>query len=112
MNPARFLIDAQLPPRLARAIAAEGYQAEHLEDLGMRHAKDPAILDYAQEQEAAIVTKDEDFVERFRRQPGAPVIVWLRIGNATNRVLLDWIMPGLPTIVARVEAGDRLIEVR
>jgi len=112
LNPVRFLIDAQLPPRLARAIAAEGYQAEHLEDLGMRHAKDPAIWDYAQEHKAAIITKDEDFVERFRRQPGAPVIIWLRIGNATNRVLLDWIMPALPNIIIRLDAGDRFIEVR
>ena len=39
----RFLVDAQLPPRLARSLAAEGYQAEHVEDLGMRHAEDEAI---------------------------------------------------------------------
>ncbi len=112
MRPIRFLIDAQLPPRLARVIAAEGYLAEHLEDLGIRHAKDSAIWDYAKEKDAVLITKDEDFVNRFRRQQDTPVIVWLRIGNATNRVLIDWIMPALPTIVARLETGDRFVEVR
>jgi predicted nuclease of predicted toxin-antitoxin system len=39
----RFLVDAQLPPHLARALVEVGYQAEHVEDAGLRHAKDAAI---------------------------------------------------------------------
>jgi len=73
----RFLVDAQLPPALARTLNAEGHEAEHLEDIGLRHAKDPAIWDYALRHQAAIITKDEDFVDRFRRLPDGPVIVWL-----------------------------------
>ena len=84
----RFLVDAQLPPALARALITEGHQAEHLEDIGLRQAKDPVIWDYALRHQAAIITKDEDFVDRFRRLQYGPVIVWFRIGNASKRTLL------------------------
>ena len=36
----------------------------------MRHAKDLVIWEYAMAQQAVIVSKDEDFVERVRRKPG------------------------------------------
>jgi len=61
---------------------------------------------------AAILTKDEDFAERCLRSQNPPIVIWLRIGNATNPVLLGWLMQILPTVLARIESGDRLIEVR
>ena len=108
----RFLVDAQLPPALARTLAGEGHQAEHLEDVGLRHAEDTAVWDYAVRHQAVLLTKDEDFVERFRRRADGPVIVWLRIGNSSRKALLAWLMPSLPAIVERIQAGDRLIELR
>jgi predicted nuclease of predicted toxin-antitoxin system len=93
-------------------VAEAGYQAEHLEDVGLLSASDAAIWNYAERQQAVIVTKDEDFVERFRRQNRGPAIVWLRIGNAANAALLAWFLPILPAIVTRLQSSDRLIEVR
>jgi predicted nuclease of predicted toxin-antitoxin system len=78
----------------------------------MSEADDSAIWDYALQKQAAIFTKDEDFAERCNNSPNAPVIVWLRIGNATNPELLDWFKPRLPAILERLDDGDRLIEVR
>jgi hypothetical protein len=40
------------------------------------------------------------------------VVIWLRIGNATNPELLGWFMPQWPSMLVRLQAGDRLIEVR
>ena len=108
----RFLVDAQLPIKLARALADSGHEAEHLEDAGLRHAKDGDIWTFSLRNHCIIVTKDEDFVDRFRRRGSGPVIVWLRIGNSSNRVLLAWFLPLLPAVLARIEAGDKLIEVR
>jgi predicted nuclease of predicted toxin-antitoxin system len=31
----RFLVDAQLPPALARHLVAAGHEAQHVADLGM-----------------------------------------------------------------------------
>ena len=60
----RFLVDAQLPPALARWLAAQGHEAEHVVDCELAQASDPAIWDYAISVGAIIVTKDEDFAQR------------------------------------------------
>jgi predicted nuclease of predicted toxin-antitoxin system len=62
--------------------------------------------------DAIIVTKDEDFPHRLRQSSSAPVIVWLRIGNTSRRALLRWFEPLIPQVEALVLQGDRLIEVR
>ena len=108
----KFIIDAQLPPSLAAALRQAGCDAVAVREVGLREGKDTAIWQYALENDAAILTKDEDFAERCLRSPNSPVVVWLRIGNATNPVLLEWLMPILPAVLARIESGDRLIEVR
>ena len=107
-----LLIDAQLPPALATWLIQQGHIAQHIEDVGLRNADDIEIWNYALTSGATIVTKDEDFAERTARTRTGPIIVWLRIGNATNRALLEWLEPRWPRIVALLEAGDRLIEVR
>jgi predicted nuclease of predicted toxin-antitoxin system len=58
----RFLVDAQLPPLLARYLVAAGYPAEHVSDLGLDAASDREIWARAADLGAVIVTKDEDFV--------------------------------------------------
>lgn len=108
----RFLVDAQLPPAFARALVEQGHQAEHLEDVGLRHVEDTAIWDYAVRNQAVLLTKDEDFVEHFKRRAGGPVIVWLRLGNSSKKALLAWFMPSLSAIVERIQAGDRFVELR
>jgi len=108
----RFLVDAQLPRQLARLLTESGHHAEHLESVGLRHAKDSDVWDYALREHAVIITKDEDFMERLRRRREGPAIVWLRIGNAANAVLLASFMPLLKTVVDRLESGEKLIEIR
>jgi len=39
------------------------------------------------------------------------VVVWLRIGNTSNRALRAWLIPQLPQITALIEHGNRLVEV-
>ena len=57
----RFLVDAQLPPALARWLAANGHTAEHVADRQLEAASDSAIWDWALREAAVIITKDEDF---------------------------------------------------
>ncbi|AMY08177.1 hypothetical protein LuPra_01369 [Luteitalea pratensis] len=52
----RFVVDAQLPPALARRIAAAGHLCEHVADCGVLTAPDPTIRAYANEVGAAIIT--------------------------------------------------------
>ncbi len=62
--------------------------------------------------QAVIVTKDEDFAERASRTINSPIIVWLRIGNATNPALLKWLQPRWSQVLMLLEEGHRLIQVR
>lgn len=58
-----------------------------------------------------LVTKDEDFADRSLRQSNAPVIVWIRLGNATNAHLRAWIVPRVSGVAALVAQGNKLVEV-
>ncbi len=88
----RFLIDAQLPPIMARWLEEAGHQAEHLEDVGLRDAEDGVVWAHA-------------------LRVGA-IIVWLRVGNASNRALHAWLTPRLPGVLEVLSDGQhRLVEV-
>ena len=106
-----FLVDAQLPPALARKLSALGSESLHVLDIGLLEASDGQIWDYALAHKAVIVTKDEDFAIRASVSPIAPSIVWIRIGNCPNATLLAWFERELPTVVAALDAGNRLVEI-
>lgn len=108
----KFIVDAQLPPALARALRDRGVDAAAVRDIGLREADDRDIWKYAVENNAAIISKDEDFAERLLADPSAPIVIWLRVGNTSNQNLLAWLMPLWPDVARRIEAGDRLVEVR
>jgi len=107
----RFLVGAQLPPSLARWLAAEGHHAEHVVECGLAEADDGAIWRYARQAGAIIVTKDEDFSARKTLDPSGPVIVWVRLGNTRRQALLQWFESMLPELVAAIRRGDGLIEL-
>ncbi|MSP73885.1 MAG: hypothetical protein EXR76_17270, partial [Myxococcales bacterium] len=43
----RFLVDARLPPALARWLTAAGHPSEHVADVGLAGAPDPAVWERA-----------------------------------------------------------------
>ncbi|MGC1951631.1 MAG: DUF5615 family PIN-like protein [Gammaproteobacteria bacterium] len=107
----RFLVDAQLPPALARWLVGKGHEAEHVADCGLVEASDRAIWRYALVTGAVILTKDEDFSVRKTLEPVGPVIVWVRLGNTRREALLQWFEAMLPDVVSAVDRGDGLIEI-
>jgi len=107
----RFLLDAQLPPVLCRVFTTSGHDCEHVEQAGLLRAEDPEIWRYAPRHAAVIVTKDEDFPKLKTLNPSGPQVVWLRVGNCSNRALLAWFAPLLPDVIDRLNRGEGLIEV-
>jgi predicted nuclease of predicted toxin-antitoxin system len=108
----RFLVDAQLPPAMVHLLVVNGHDAQHVADVGLRDATDAELWRYAIQHDAVILTKDEDFPHRLLQGGPSPVVVWLRIGNTSRRALLEWFEPILSGVVALVEQGERLVEVR
>ena len=105
-----FLIDAQLPPGLARWLAEKGHRSDHVNDLGLGAAPDDEIEARARAMQAVFWSKDSDFADRARRVPGLQV-VWLRFGNTTNASLQIRLEPFLPAIEVALMHGESLIEV-
>jgi predicted nuclease of predicted toxin-antitoxin system len=108
----KFLVDAQLPPALARWLREAGHEAQAVREVGLREAEDGDIWNHALKAGAVIVTKDEDFPQRAQQADASPVIVWLCIGNASNRALREWFLPQLPQIIEWIEQGVRVLEIR
>jgi predicted nuclease of predicted toxin-antitoxin system len=107
-----FLVDAQLPPSLARWITDRGHHAVHVFDLGLHRADDPTVWELALRDGSVIVTKDEDFVDAWLVSAAPPALLWVRKGNCSNRALLSWIEPLWAEAVRRLDQGERFIELR
>lgn len=107
----RFLVDAQLPPALARYLSTRGHAAEHVYDIGMGAAPDREVWSYAASNGSVLVTKDDDFVTRRIIHDDGPAIVWIRVGNTTNQVLFEYMNRYISTIESLLKAGEHLVEV-
>ena len=77
-------------------------------DLSLRDAEDDAIWEEAKRHRYILVTKDEDFARMVLRLGPPPQVLWLRLGNATNKVLLSWLEPILAEALLALAEGTRL----
>ena len=54
----KFLVENQLPLKLARHLAARGHEARHVLDIGLERADDPEVWARAIADGCAVVSKD------------------------------------------------------
>lgn len=97
----KFLVDAQLPRRLASRLRKMGYDAVHTLDLphGNR-TTDAEINDLSEHEDRIVVTKDSDFVHSFLLTRKPPKLLLISTGNSTNKELEALLLPQVPAIVA------------
>lgn len=107
----RFLVDAQLPPALAKWLSAAGHSAEHVADCGLGAASDREVWSYALREECVVVTKDEDFPSRLLLEGSGPRIVWVRLGNTRRRDLIGWFELKHRELIEALERGESLVEL-
>jgi predicted nuclease of predicted toxin-antitoxin system len=108
----RFLVDAQLPPALARYLGELGHQADHVIDIGLEGARDKEIWDFAETNSAIIVTKDGDFAAMRGTRDDGPAVIWVRMGNTTTGVLFAALARAWPAVIAALDADEGVVEVR
>lgn len=106
-----LLIDAQLPPRLARRLSDLGHEATHVADIGLAEASDATIWNIAIERAAILVTKDQDFAIARAASNEGPAIIWIRIGNTPNEVLIARLINSLDAIAEAFARGDAIVEL-
>jgi predicted nuclease of predicted toxin-antitoxin system len=105
----KFLVDAQLPRRLARCLRREGFEVLHTLDLPLRNRTPDSILsDFSVRDQYILVTKDEDFVSSFHLQRRPSKLLLVSTGNITNAELQVLFLASLAEIVAGFEQFDFL----
>jgi predicted nuclease of predicted toxin-antitoxin system len=102
----KFLVDENLPPRLAAWLNTLGHDALHARDLGATGAPDATLLAAARKSERVIITQDRDFDDAASAR-----VMRLCFGNAPTPVLLALLEPHLDAALACLEAGERLVLV-
>ncbi len=108
----KFLIDNQLPPKLAQWLTSQGHSGIHVQDVDMADRRDIDILEFAVRNGMVLVSKDEDFFHLALSMPGKARVVWVRLGNCRIRPLLSAFTKALPILVAAIQSGQAVIEMR
>lgn len=108
----KIWLDAQLPPSLAPWLQTTfGVDAVALRDLALRDADDQAIFDAARSADAAVMSKDQDFVELIQRLGPPPQLLWLTCGNVSNRNLERILTSALPKALEMLGNGEPIVEI-
>ena len=108
----KFLIDNQLPSALALYLRRRGHECQHVIDIGLDEAKDLRLWNWAAGEKSVLVSKDEDFVSLANRPGDDGRLVWVRLGNCRNAALIAAFEHAHDTIIAALDAGQRIIELR
>jgi predicted nuclease of predicted toxin-antitoxin system len=84
----KFIVDAQLPRRIARFLQDAGYDAIHTLDLPQQNSTpDSSINDLSIAQERIVITKDSDFVDSFLTIQKPYKLLLISTGNIKNSEL-------------------------
>mgnify|MGYP006328860527 FL=1 len=95
----KFLVDAQLPRRLALELAAAGHDAVHTLDLpAANRAQDADFATLATRESRVVVTKDNDFVVSFHLRRTPPKLLLISTGNISNNDLSKLLAANLPAL--------------
>jgi predicted nuclease of predicted toxin-antitoxin system len=108
----KFLIDVNLPPSLVRELRAAGHDCDHVSTRLGTDTEDIDIARAANEMGAVLMSKDIDFVDLVRRRVLLTSLVHIRLGNMETKPTCAIIVAQLPQIVAAIELGERVVEIR
>ena len=107
----KFLVDAQLPVRLACVLQSVGHDTIHTQDLPRQNATPDSEINLLSIQESRIViTKDRDFLDSFMISQQPDKLLILTTGNINNNQLIDLFVKNLPQL-AELFQQHSLIEM-
>lgn len=96
----KFLVDAQLPVRLARFLESAGYDTIHTKDLPNKNASlDTEINAVSIRDNRIVITKDSDFLNSFLTIKEPYKLLLVTTGNITNLELEALFAANLQSLV-------------
>lgn len=103
----KFLIDAQLPDRLAQLLDRTGHDAVHTTDLPAgNRSTDSQIARFADDDGRVVVTKDRDFRDGHLLERSPQRLLVVATGNITNNALLSLVESHLDAIISALDDAD------
>lgn len=103
----RFLVDAQLPVRLARWLRDKGHDVLHTRDLPTgNRTEDSDINELSLREARVVVTKDADFVSTFHLTRKPHKLLLVATGNIGNADLEGLFQRNLEAIVSALDTSD------
>ena len=109
----KYVVDAQLPRRLARWIQNKGIEATHTLDLpDQNETEDSEIIRIvSQDDESIVISKDRDFPEQ-RIIKGEPErLLWITTGNIANDKLMEIFKSEFDRVHTLFLSGTKFIEI-
>jgi predicted nuclease of predicted toxin-antitoxin system len=107
----KWLIDANLPGRLAIVLTKKGYDILHTDDLpNKERTKDNEIREIAMDQNRVLITKDSDFLDSHLIQGIPSKLLLVTTGNILNKELIDLFDKYFETVISLFDSYD-LIEL-
>jgi predicted nuclease of predicted toxin-antitoxin system len=101
-----LLLDAGLPRGAAADLTADGWDVQHVTDLGLGAARDEDILATAERQGRAVVTLDHDFPRLlFLEAAAKPSVILLRMDGLDRRAAVELLRTLLPQVDAELRSG-------
>src|SRR5262249_52275694 len=95
-----LLFDQKLSPKLVGMLAAEFPGSEHVRNVGLATAPDPALWAFAAANGFAIVSKDSDFQQRALLYGHPPKVVWIRLGNCPTSAVATLLRARQPDLLS------------
>ena len=80
----KLLFDENLSHKLVRRLSDIFPGATHVRDVGLKAADDPAVWEYAKNNDSMIVSKDSDLHQRSFVFGQPPKVIWVRLGNCST----------------------------
>ncbi len=86
----KFIVDAQLPKKLAYWISEKGYDTLHTLDLPKKnHPEDLDIIKLSVSQQRIVISKDSDFFDYYLLHEQPYKLLLISTGNIVNKVLIQ-----------------------
>ena len=97
----KWLIDAQLPRRLAQRLNQLGHDAIHTLDLpAQNRTADSDVNTFATQDDRVVASKDRDFLDSMLITGMPSRLLWITTGNISNTDLLALVELQLPDLCA------------
>lgn len=108
----KFIVDTQLPPKLAYSLKDLGADAIHTTYFEDGHLLDDReIIKIAIEEDRIVVTKDSDFRDHLLLKGSPPNLLLIKTGNIANKGLIQLIQQNYNAISKLYEEGNNMIVI-